>query len=167
MRPTILLSLKCTGSHQRNGTSPVCIRCMVLEIQLFLIHALQKVVAPCFRELGPHKSSVSRKPCNVYKRDLYRYVGENLHIPMISTSYVGLIRSLGCPQRKTTKIYCPIIEGATRSTFQRHPSTPNAVMTTNIKRAAAGSCTFPMVQKSCRKMLQRRSSKRHPKIHDS
>ena len=28
MRPTILVSLKCTGSHQRNGTSPVCIRCM-------------------------------------------------------------------------------------------------------------------------------------------
>ena len=56
MKPMILVSLKCTGSYQRNGTSPVCIRCMVLEIQLFLIHALQKVVAPCFRELGPHKS---------------------------------------------------------------------------------------------------------------
>ena len=30
---------------------------------------------------------------------------------------VGLICSLGCSQRKTTKIYCPIIEGATHSTF--------------------------------------------------
>ena len=40
------------------------------------------------------------------------------------TNIVGLIFSLGCPQRKTTKIYCPIIEGATHSTFQRHPSTP-------------------------------------------
>ena len=55
MRPTILISLECAGSHQRNDTSTVCIRCMVLEI-FFLIHALQKVVAPCFRELGPHKS---------------------------------------------------------------------------------------------------------------
>ena len=56
MRPTILVSLKCISSHQRNGTSPVCIRSMVLEVQLFLIHVLQKVVASCFRELGPHKS---------------------------------------------------------------------------------------------------------------
>ena len=51
-----LVSLECAGSHQRNGTSPVCIRCMVFEIQLFLIHAFQKVVAQCFCELGPHKS---------------------------------------------------------------------------------------------------------------
>ena len=69
MRPTILVSLKCTGSHQRNGTSPVCIRCMVLEIQLFLIHALQKVVSPCFHELGPHKSRKNNcyitRSCNV------------------------------------------------------------------------------------------------------
>ena len=76
-------------THQCNGTSPVCIRCMVFEIQLFLIHALQKVVVPCFRELGPHKSRKNNcisKTINVYKRDLYRYVGENLHIPMISIS---------------------------------------------------------------------------------
>ena len=32
---------------------------MVFEIQLFLIHALQKVVVPCFRELDPHKSKQS------------------------------------------------------------------------------------------------------------
>ena len=52
----ILISLECAGRQQRNGTSLVCIRCMVLEMQLFLIHGFQKVVAPCFRELGPHKS---------------------------------------------------------------------------------------------------------------
>ena len=56
------VSLKCwvgrslNDSHQCTGTSPVCIRCMVLEIQLFLIHAFQKVAALCFRKLGPHKS---------------------------------------------------------------------------------------------------------------
>ena len=54
IRPTILISLKCTGSHQ--CMSPVGIRCMVLEIQLILIRAFQKVVASCFHELGPNKS---------------------------------------------------------------------------------------------------------------
>ena len=64
---------------------------------------------------------------------------------------MGLICSLGCPQ---WKIYCLIIEGATHSTFQWHPSAPRASTTTNI-RLAAGSCSFLVVQKSCRKMLQR------------
>ena len=52
---------------------------------------IQRVVAPCFHELGPikaGKTTVSRKPCNVYKRDLYHYVADNLHIPMISISLV-------------------------------------------------------------------------------
>ena len=40
------------GPHSPSGTSCVFIRCMVLEIQLFLIHAFHKVVAQCFRELG-------------------------------------------------------------------------------------------------------------------
>ena len=35
--PTILVSLECEGSHQRNGTSPICIHCMVFEIQLFFL----------------------------------------------------------------------------------------------------------------------------------
>ena len=70
IRPMILISLECVGSHKRNGTSSVCIRCMVLEIQLFLlIHAFQKVVALCFRELGPHKS---RK--TTISRTLYVYL---------------------------------------------------------------------------------------------
>ena len=56
IRPTILISLECAGCHQCNGASPVCICCMVLEIQLFLFYAFQKVVAPCSRELGSHKS---------------------------------------------------------------------------------------------------------------
>ena len=43
IRPTILVSMECAGCQQHNGTSPVCVRCMVLEIQLFLIHAFQKV----------------------------------------------------------------------------------------------------------------------------
>ena len=72
MRPTILVSLKCTGSHHRNGTSPVCIRCIVLEIQLFLIHALQKVVAPYFRELGPHKSRKNERQVNDVRKYMIR-----------------------------------------------------------------------------------------------
>ena len=34
-RQTILVSLECTGPYQRNGPSVVCMRCVVLEIQLF------------------------------------------------------------------------------------------------------------------------------------
>lgn len=34
-----------TGPRQRNGTSRVCIRCMVLKMQLLLIHAFQKFVS--------------------------------------------------------------------------------------------------------------------------
>ena len=37
---------------------------------------------------------------------------------------IGLVCSLGCPQHKTTKIYCLIIEGVTHSTFSdtlQHP----------------------------------------------
>ena len=37
IRPTILISLECAGCQQHNGTSPVCIRCMVLKIQLFFL----------------------------------------------------------------------------------------------------------------------------------
>ena len=32
-----LESLECAGSHQRNSTSPICICCMVFEIQLFFL----------------------------------------------------------------------------------------------------------------------------------
>ena len=72
------------------------------------------------------------------------------------TGIVSLMCSLGCPQRKT-KIYCPIIEGANPSTFQRYPSAPKGATVTNT---SAGSCSSPMVQKSCRRMLQRRNRKR-------
>ena len=99
-------------------------------------------------EMHEPRTTVSREPCNVYKQDLYRYIGENMHIPMI-INIVGLICSLGCPQRKTTNIYCPIIEGATHSTFQQHPSAPKAAMTTNIRCAAAGSCSSTMLAARC------------------
>ena len=55
--------------RQRNGTSHVFIRCMIFEIQSFLIHAFQKVIQPCFGELGPHKAgkiAVAQEPC-MYK----------------------------------------------------------------------------------------------------
>ena len=69
----------------------------------------------------------------------------------IDTGIVDLKCSRGCPQRKTTKICCLYIEGATHSTYNRHPSALKAAMATNIRHAAAGSCSFPMVQKSCQR----------------
>ena len=69
--------------------------------------------------------------------------------------------------RTCTSTLVRIIEGATHSTFQRHPSASEAATTTNIRHAAAGSCSFPMVQKFCHKMLQRRNRKQCPEIHDS
>ena len=36
---------ECTGPRQRNGISRVCIHCMVLKMQLLLIHAFQKFVS--------------------------------------------------------------------------------------------------------------------------
>ena len=51
-RPTILVSLESTGPYQRNGASLVFMRCVVLEIQLFLIHVLQKF---SFLQLGPYE----------------------------------------------------------------------------------------------------------------
>ena len=47
------------GSRQRNGTSRVFIGCMVLE----MIHAFEKVVAPCLRELGSHKAEKHPRFC--------------------------------------------------------------------------------------------------------
>ena len=67
--------------------------------------------------------------------------------------------SLGCLQQKTKKNYCPIIEWATHSTFQQHPSELKAAAMLNITHVVAGSCSSLMVQKSCWKMLQRRNRK--------
>ena len=41
-RPTILVSLESTGPYQRNDASLVLMRCVVLEIQMIMIPALQK-----------------------------------------------------------------------------------------------------------------------------
>ena len=94
-----LQSLECAGSHQRNGTSPVCISCMVLEIQL-LIHAFQKVVAPCFCELGPHESR--KNDCILRTMQLIQMglVALRWWEPAHSNdiNIVGLICSFGCPQ---------------------------------------------------------------------
>ena len=85
IRPTIL---ECAGSHQRNGANPVCIRCIVFEIQLAflllwgLVHG--NTGLPLSEMHEPR--TVSQEPCNVYKRDLHRYVSENLQIAMIPLS---------------------------------------------------------------------------------
>ena len=41
-RQTILVSLESTGPYQRNGASLIFMHRVILEIQLFLIHVLQK-----------------------------------------------------------------------------------------------------------------------------
>ena len=72
---------------------------MVLEIQL-LIHAFQKVVAPCFCELGPHESR--KNACILRTMQLIQMglVALRWWEPTHSNdiNIVGLICSFGCPQ---------------------------------------------------------------------
>ena len=53
-----------------------------------------------------------------------------------------------------------LIEQSTQ--IRQNPSVPKATTVTNTRRAAAGSCIFPTVRKSCRKFLQERNRKRRP-----
>ena len=48
-----------------------------------LVH--RNTVVP-LSEMHDSRTTVSREPCNLHRQDLYRYVGENLHIPMIPIS---------------------------------------------------------------------------------
>ena len=76
-------------------------------------------LAPCFRELGPHKSRKNNCISRTMQRIQTGLVPLRCWQPAHSNdiNIVGLICSLRCPQRKTTKFYYPIIEGATHSTF--------------------------------------------------
>ena len=114
-----------THCHQQSRTSRlpavlgwcVGVQYHVVGFDGGLVHG--NTVLP-LSETHESKTTLSRKPRNIYKRDLYYYVADNLHIPII----IGLICSLLCPQRKTTKIHYLIIEGATHSTFSdtlQHP----------------------------------------------
>ena len=47
--------------------------------------------------------------------------------------------------------------------FRQHPSAHKAATGTNVKRAAAGSCSFPTVLKCSRELHQKGSRKRRPK----
>ena len=47
--------------------------------------------------------------------------------------------------------------------FSATPSAPKAATVTNIRCAAAGSCSFPTVQNSCQELLQKGNRKRRPK----
>ena len=49
---------------------------------------------------------------------IYIYILTSGSVHSSDTRIVGL----GCPQQKTTKIYCPVLEGATHSTFQQYLS---------------------------------------------
>ena len=63
---------------------------MVLEIVFFpafmWAYVVQGKTALPLSEVHKSRTTVSREPGNIYKWDLYQYVGENLHIPMISMS---------------------------------------------------------------------------------
>ena len=74
---------------------------------------------PCFLELGPHKSRKNNCNLRTMQRIQTGLVALRCWQPAHSNdiNIVGLICSLRCPQRKTTKIFYPIIEGATHSTF--------------------------------------------------
>ena len=169
IRPPTSISLESTGHHQPNGAGCVFIRCMVFQIQLFLIHGFWNVVAPCLHGVGLHKSRKNSCSSKTTQRIKTRLVPLHWQGPVhsIDTSIVDLVCSRGCPQRKTTKICCMFIEGATHSTYKRHTSALKTAMATNFRHAASGSCHFLMVQKSCQKMLHRRNRKRCPKICDS
>ena len=66
---------KSQSAYKQASTAP---------IQLLLIHAFQEVVAPCFCELGPHKSR-KNNGISTTKQRIYTN-RENLHIPVISIS---------------------------------------------------------------------------------
>ena len=57
------------------------------------------------------------------------------------------------------------MEQPIHSIFRKHSSAPKAATGTNTRRAAAGSCSFQTVLKSCRELLQKGSRKRRPKTH--
>ena len=126
-----MVSLECTGPCQRNGTSLVFIHCL----QLFFLLLC-----------GPSSQKHTTTFWNVWIKN--NFFSRNMqHIKMRLVPFQYLICSLRCPQQKTTKFYHPIIEGVIHPTFQEQPSALWAATTINVRRAAAGSCSFLMVQK--------------------
>ena len=76
--------------------------------------------------IGPHKSRKNSCSSITTQRIKTRFVPLRWRGPVHpnDTGIVSLMCSLGCPQRKTTKIYCPIIEVATPQHFSdtlQHP----------------------------------------------
>ena len=104
-RPTILISLECAGCQQCNGTSPVCIRCMVLEIQLFFLllwgPSSRKHGATTFWNPWIKNNCISKTMQCIQMGLVPLRCWQPAHSNDINI--IGLICSFGCPQRKTKK----------------------------------------------------------------
>ena len=72
---------------------------------------------------------------------------------------------LGRLRQKKYEIHRPIIDRVTLLHLQQRPSALEAVTTTISWRAAAGSWSFPMLQKFYRQLLYRRDRERSPTMH--
>ena len=95
---------------------------MVFQIQLFLIHGFYNVVAPCLHGVGLYKSRKNSCSSKTMQHIKTRLVPLHWQGPVhsIDTGIVDLMCSRGCPQWKTTKIWCLFIEGATHSRYEWH-----------------------------------------------
>ena len=89
---TIWTSLECAASQQHNGTSPVFIRRIVLEMELFFVFpssiAWYIIMFDRLEENGEEQlhleNNTTYEHHDVWTPDLYRCVAEKLHIPVMS-----------------------------------------------------------------------------------
>ena len=84
---------------------------------MFLIHAFQRVVAPCFRELGPYKSRKNNSIATYTKGTCIVYVGESLHISLTGASMSEPHTSLFNCDFPYIYIYIYILSGIRRSVY--------------------------------------------------
>ena len=105
------------------------------------------------------------EPHNAWRWDLYHYVGKDLWIPMILVLFAYCIAG-GVHGEKYVN---PLSDHwwSNPLNLRQHPSGPRAAMGKNIRHAAAGFCSFPIVVKSCRELLQKGSRKRRLKTQYS
>ena len=89
------------------------------------------------------QTALSREPCNVLTSEMHRYAAKDLYNPLM----VMLAGILGRLRQFFFEIHRPIIDRVTLLHIQQRPSVLEAVTTTKSWRAAAGSWSFPMLQK--------------------
>ena len=138
---------------------------VVFELQLFFLllcgPSSRKHSATTLWNVWSKNNCISRTL--LLKHDLYHYVGKDQHISVILI--LGLMCSLGCPQWEKMKWKFTVMSLREQLTQLSaiYPSVFKAATVTNIRRAAAGSCSFQTVQKFCWKMLHKRNRKQCPR----